>query len=487
MRPTRLLLAATALATTGVAIAQTRSLSPRDIGEAQQQHPQLVAEFGGADTGPRGAYVESVGRRVAAYSGVVNPGQSFRFTTLNSAVENAFAVPGGYVYITRQLMGLMGDEAELGFVLAHETGHIAARHAQARRSASTRNSILGVLGAVLGSVVGGGFGNLISQGAQYGSQLRTLSFSRDQEYQADVLGIRYITAAGYDPLASSTMLAALGRASALETRVQGRNTRSTPEWASTHPLSENRTRQAAATAQQTGKAGRGLRNRDAFLAQLDGVYVDDDPAQGVIDGRSFTHPDLRLQFIVPTGYQMQNSARAVTVAGSAGQAQFSTGRFDGNFGTYIDRVLYELTQGKTQVARGPLQSTTINGLPAAYMTGRANTSSGAVDVSVMAYQFDANTAYHFIMLTKAGQGMEPFGSMLNSLRRITPAEATAIRPRIIDVVTVRRGDTANSLANRMAYRDYRLERFLSLNGVSSASALVPGQKVKLVVYGSRRT
>ena len=150
MRPTRLLLAATALATTGVAIAQTRSLSPRDISEAQRQHPQLVAEFGGADTGPRGAYVESVGRRVAAYSGVVNPGQSFRFTTLNSAVENAFAVPGGYVYITRQLMGLMGDEAELGFVLAHETGHIAARHAQARKSASTRNSILGVLGAEIG-------------------------------------------------------------------------------------------------------------------------------------------------------------------------------------------------------------------------------------------------------------------------------------------------------------------------------------------------
>lgn len=487
MLTTRLLLAATALATTGVAIAQTRSLAPRDVSEAQRQHPQLVAEFGGAETGARGAYVESIGRRVAAYSGIANPGQSFRFTTLNSPVENAFAVPGGYVYITRQLMGLMDDEAELGFVLGHETGHIAARHAQARKSASTRNSILGVLGAVLGSVVGGGFGNLISQGAQYGSQLRTLSFSRDQEYQADVLGIRYITSAGYDPAASNTMLAALGRATALEARVQGRDSRSTPEWASTHPLSENRTRQAAATAQQTGKAGRGLRNRDAFLAQLDGVYVDDDPAQGVIDGRSFTHPDLRLQFTVPTGYRMQNSARAVTIAGSGGQAQFSTGRFNGNFGTYIDRVLYELTEGKTQVQRGPLQRTTINGLQAAYMTGRATTSSGAVDVSVMAYQFDANTAYHFVILTQAGQGMEPFGSMLNSLRRITVAEATAIRPRIINVVTVKRGDTASSLANRMAYRDYRLERFLSLNGLSSAGAIVPGQKIKLVVYGARRT
>ena len=216
MRLSHLLLAATALATAGAAIAQTTALAQRDVAEAQQQHPAIVAEFGGADTGSRGAYVDSVGRRVANYSGVVNPGQSFRFTTLNAAVENAFAVPGGYVYITRQLMGLMNDEAELAFVLGHETGHIAARHAQARKAASTRNSIFGVIGAVLGSVVGGGFGNLISQSAQYGSQLRTLSFSRDQEYQADTLGIRYITAAGYDPLASSSMLAALGRSSALE-------------------------------------------------------------------------------------------------------------------------------------------------------------------------------------------------------------------------------------------------------------------------------
>ena len=485
MRLSHLFLAATALATAGVAIAQTTALAQRDVAEAQQQHPAIVAEFGGADTGSRGAYVDSVGRRVANYSGVVNPGQSFRFTTLNAAVENAFAVPGGYVYITRQLMGLMNDEAELAFVLGHETGHIAARHAQARKAASTRNSIFSVIGAVLGSVVGGGFGNLISQSAQYGSQLRTLSFSRDQEYQADTLGIRYITAAGYDPLASSSMLAALGRSSALEARVQGNSNRSTPEWAQTHPLNENRTRQAAASAQRTGRAGTGIRNRDAFLAQLDGAIVDDDPAQGIIDGRSFTHPDLRLQFMVPAGYQMQNSSRAVTIAGSGGQAQFKSGRFDGNIANYLNQALYDLTEGKTQLALGPIQRTTVNGLPAAYVTGRANSTSGAVDVSIMAYQFDANTAYHFVMLTRAGQGISPFAQMVNSVRRISAAEASAIRPRVIDVVTVQRGDTVQSLGNRMAYRDYRVERFLSLNGLTGAGALVPGQKVKLVVYGNR--
>ena len=140
MRRPILLLAASATVLIPIAVqAQMRSLNQREVIEAQRQHPELVKEYGGAETGARAAYVEGVGRRVAAYSGVANPGQTFRFTTLNSAVENAFAVPGGYIYITRQLMALIDDESELAFVLGHETGHIAANHAQARRSAAARN------------------------------------------------------------------------------------------------------------------------------------------------------------------------------------------------------------------------------------------------------------------------------------------------------------------------------------------------------------
>lgn len=463
-------------------------LNPRDIQEAARQHPEIVAEFGGAETGPRAAYVENVGRRIAAYSGTANAGQVYHFTTLNSAVENAFAVPGGYVYMTRQLMGIMNDESELAFVVGHETGHIAAKHHQRRQSAATTNSILGVLGSVLGAVVGNNvFGSLISQSAQQFSKMRLLSFSRDQEYQADVLGIRYMTAAGYDPSGGASMLAQLTRSSALEARIQGDRNRSTPEWASTHPLSENRMAQASQLARQTGRAGQGLRNRDAFLAQVKGVTVDDDPAQGVIDGRSFTHPDLRMQFYVPTGYLMQNSADAVSIQGSAGQAQFSGGRFNGNIDNYIYQVLQGLTEGKVQLAMGPIQRTTVNGIPASYVVARANTSSGPVDVSVFAYQWDANTAYHFISLTRGGQGLSPFASMVNSMRRISNAEAAAIRPKIIDVVTVQRGDTIQSLSSRMAYRDFQTDRFMALNGLAANSPLVPGQKVKLVVYGTRRT
>jgi predicted Zn-dependent protease len=482
-------LAASALAAPTIAQAPAyNSLNPREVAEATRQHPLIVQEFGGAETGPRAAYVEGVGRKVAAYSGTANAGQVYRFTTLNSAVENAFAVPGGYVYITRQLMGLMNDEAELAFVVGHETGHIAANHSQARQRAARNNSILGVLGVLLGGIVGNdAFGSVISQSAQRFSKLRTLSFSRDQEYQADQLGIRYMAQAGYDPMGSSTMLTQLVNSSALEARVQGDTGRATPEWASTHPLNQNRVAQAAQIARQTGRAGNGARGRDAFLAQVDGMIIDDDPEQGIIDGRRFTHPDLRMEFVVPTGFLMQNGTTEVSIQGSAGQAQFSGGRHGGDMPAYINRVLQRLTQGKVPLQLGPLQRTTVNGLPATYVVARAQTSSGQVDVGVFAYQWDRDTAYHFVTLTQAGRGLSPFASMVNSLRRITATEAAAIRPRIIDVVTVRPGDTQQSLAGRMAYRDFQLDRFRTLNGLTAASRLAPGQKVKLVVYGARRS
>ena len=488
MRKSVLLLAVASVAFTPTAgSAQgARYLNQREVAEAQRQHPELVEEYGGAETGARAAYVSAVGRRVAAHSGVANAGQAFHFTTLNSAVENAFAVPGGYVYITRQLMALMDNEAELAFALGHETGHIAANHHRSRQAATQRNTGLGVVGAILGSVLGGGLGNALSQFSQQAAQVNLLSFSRSQEYQADTLGTRYMVAAGYDPIGGPGILAALGRATALQARVQGRDSRQTPEWASTHPLSENRTQRAAADARATGRLGAGIRNRDQFLAQLEGVYVDDDPAQGIIEGRTFTHPDLRLQFAVPPGYLMQNGTSAVSIKGSAGQAQFRGGRFSGSLEQLIGRAVQQVA-GRTPVQMAPPGRTVINGMPAAYSTGQARTSSGYVDLSVVAYEWDANSKYYFVMLTRGGVGVGPFTPMVNSLRRITPQEAAGIRPRVIDVVTVRAGETAQSLAARMAYRDFQLERFLSLNGLSPGSPLAPGQKVKLIVYGARRS
>ncbi|WP_343346146.1 M48 family metalloprotease [Sphingomicrobium sp. XHP0239] len=460
-------------------------ISPQEAQVAAQNNEAILAEFGGALGGPVGQYVEQVGDRVASYSQTPNAAQAYTFSVLNSPVENAFAIPGGRAYITRELMTLMEDEAELAFVLGHEVGHIAADHAQGRQATAQNNALGGILGAVVGGLIGGDAGRLVAQGSQQYAQSRTLSYSRDQEYESDTLGIRYMVGAGYDPLAAAGILNSLGAASALEARTQGNDARQTPEWARTHPLSENRTARAVELARQTPLAGTGQRNRDQFLSRIDGIYVDDDPQQGIVDGRRFTHPDLRLQFVVPTGFRMQNGTRAVSIAGSSGQAQFSLAQFNGNLDQYVASVIRGVVGQQAQVQIPQPRSTTINGLPAAYTTTRVNTQNGAVDLSVMAYRFSNDRAYHFAMITQAGQGIGPFASMVESFRPISAQEAAAIRPRVIDVVTVRNGDTIQSLSQRMAYSNYQVERFLTLNSLQSNARLTPGQKVKLVVYGQR--
>lgn len=486
MRTRLLLFFAAALALAPAAAQQVRYLDPRDVAQAQRENAALLEQFGGAETGPRAAYVESVGRRVAAYSGVGNPGQALHFTMLNSAVENAFSVPGGYVYITRELMTLMGDESQLAFALGHEVGHVAANHAHQREEVERELAREALPYVMMGQMMGG-IANEIAIRNLLSAKLQTLSFSREQEYEADTLGLRYMIEAGYDPAGAAQLLAALSRETALQARVQGRTNRSIPEWASTHPLSENRMQRALQEAQQTGRLGTGMHNRDRFLSELEGIYVDDDPAQGMIDGPVFTHPDLRIQFRVPTGYLMSNGTYAVTISGSAGKAQFSGGRYSGSLDNYIVRVFQQVTRGGADLFIPQPQRTTINGLPAEITTARVNTKSGVIDLSVVAYQWDLEHAYHFVMLTRGGSGIGPFAPMVNSLRKITRAEAASIRPRIIHVVTVAPGDTVQSLADRMAYRDFKLDRFLTLNGLTATTRLVPGEKLKLVVYGARRT
>ena len=493
MKAALLFAAASAMVLTGAAQAQLKAIrtatniTPAERKQGDEAHPQLMAEFGGAYSGSQAGYVNRIGQNIAVQSGLSRSPSDFTVTLLNSPVNNAFAIPGGYVYVTRQLMALMNDEAELAGVLGHEVGHVAAQHSKKRQSAATRNTILGVLGAVLGGAIGdsggllGGLGGLLQNNAMQVAQMATLGFSRSQELQADQLGVQYLRSAGYDPLALSTMLASLASQTSLEARLAGGDARSLPEWASTHPDPASRVRNAQTLAGRVGTGG--ARNADAFLASVDGVLYGDDPVQGVIEGNEFLHPEFRLRFAVPNGYGMQNGASAVTVSGNGGQGQFSTGSYNGDMNAYVSAVFRGIA-GNASISPSSLQRTTVNGIPAYYSTARANTQSGQVDVTVFAYEFSRSSAFHFVTLTQAGGG-GVFNSMFNSVRRLSTAEAAAIRPRRVDVVTVGRGDTVATLARRMAYGNYQAERFQVLNRLTANSRLTPGQKVKLVVYASR--
>jgi len=456
--------------------------SPITEAEAQQGaefHPQLLAEFGGAMTGRQATYVEGVGQRIAVQSGLANSQSAFTVSLLNSSVNNAFAIPGGYVYTTRQLVALMNNEAELAGVLGHEVGHVAARHSQRRQQKAQQNSLLGAVGAILSGVLLGNsqLGQQLGQIALQGSQMLTLKFSRSQELQADELGIQYLDTAGYDPSAMATVLSSLAAQNALDAQLQGRDDARIPEWASTHPDPASRVQTALTKAQPLGT---GVTNRDTFLAGIDGLLYGDDPAQGVIEGRQFIHPELRLSFTAPSGFYMVNGTRAVSVNGQSGKAQLTTAQYGGNLDTYVRQQFAALGDSNRKIEPSSIQRTTVNGISAAYGTARVNNGSSQVDVTVFAYEFANDRAYHFLAITPAGQ-TNTFSAMFGSMRRVSSTEAAQVIPRVVDVVSVRSGDTISGLASRMAYSSGQEARFRVLNALGSGDQLQAGQKVKIVV------
>lgn len=460
------------IASTGTPLTQTEKQ------QGAQAHPQLVSEFGGAETGARATYVEGVARKVAVQSGLSSAPGDFTVTLLNSSVNNAFAIPGGYVYVTRQLVGLMNNEAELAAVLGHEVAHVAARHSAKRQAKAQQNALLGVLGQVLSGVVFGNsaLGQLGQQISSTVPQLVTLKYSRSQELQADELGIRYLRGAGYDTRAMATLLSSLAAQNSLDAQLMGQSAKM-PEWASTHPDPASRVKTALNLA---GANPGGLTNRDTFLTRIDGVMYGDDPKQGVIEGRTFLHPELRLAFEAPQGFYMANGTKAVSINGQGGQGQLSTGPYSGNLETYIRNVFNALAgEGKT-LAPSTLQKTTVNGIPAAYGMVRVNSGNGQVDATVFAYELANDRAFHFVTITPAGRA-SVFNTMYNSFRRISASEAAAITPRRISLVTVKAGDTVASLAQRMAYGDSQEARFRVLNALSANETVSSGQKVKIVV------
>lgn len=462
-----------------------RPITDEEKAQGAELHPKILQEFGGKWQSPQTGYVVSVGKEIAVESGLGNAESAFEVSLLNSSVNNAFAIPGGYIYITRQLVALCNSEAEMAGVLGHEVGHVAARHSKKRQKRAGLANILGVGGTILGAILGdrggllGALGGGLQQYSGQLAQLFTLSYSRAQEEEADDLGIRYLSNAGYDPDALSDMLASLALQSSVDTRAAGKTAQAVPEWARTHPEPAKRVARAAKVANAYPDAVK--RNRDRHLSVIDGMLYGDDPKQGIIEGRTFSHPDLKLKFTVPNGFGMSNGSQAVTINGNSGQAIFTTQKYTGDKKAYIDAA-FKAVAGKDQsVNYGEIRQTTVNGLPAFYAsTTVAGQNNSRNVVTVYAYEFSNSQAFHFV--TVHASGRDPFGSMRQSVSRLSNSQAASIKPRKIDIVTVKSGDTVSKLASRMAYESMKTERFMALNGMLASDTLRAGSKVKIVTY-----
>lgn len=450
----------------------------RELGA--EQHPKLLAEFGGAYDGEEADYLKRVAAKVAASAGL---GDQCTFTLVNSDVVNAFAVPGCYIYLTRGLLSIVNSEAELASVLAHEVGHIAADHSERQQ----RRSLLRGLGVIAVSLVTGS--EQLSRVATAAATYFTLRYSRSHEYEADDLGLRYLKDAGYDPYAAADMLDALARNQQFVMRTRGRDeARSIPEWALTHPLTENRIARAREAARRTGVAPDALpENEAAYLRAVDGLLYGDDPEQGFVMGRRFAHPVMRIGFEAPAGFTLTNSPQAILIEGPEGmRGEFSGGRLPpGGLDAYPETVLASLLRG-ARVELGRAERRRVNGVNAIVVPAVVETPEGGVLLSLAAYEGRDGQAYHFLMISRPGAAPpEALERLFGSFRLLTVQEAASLRPRRIDVIEVGPADTLRSLAARMSAED-PLGHFLMLNGRTPDAPLRPGETVKLVVAAPRQ-
>ena len=445
-------------------------LSAKDRQIGAQGYKQIVAEFGGAVEGPLADYVRRIGTRIGMASVPGSTAGDWKVTVLNSPVPNAMATPGGYIYITRGLLAMINNEAELASVLGHEAGHVAARHSDKRNSRAT----IGALGSIAAAVLLGGQAAEI---ANYGAGAWVAGFSRSQENQADTLGMRYAIIAGYDPRAAATMLQALDRVAAVEGR-ESMERNGLASVFSTHPVTAERVQRVARQAAETGRSG--ALNREAYLAAIDGMTFGDSADQGLVAGTSFRHASLRLAFDAPPGFQLQNSPQAVAGRGRDGsQFVFAGARVQP--GQSLESVTQQVWQ---QVAgRVPQTGYTerqVNGFQAGLSEARLSSRPGPVDVGVHVFRAGPQDVYVIRTLAPAGRGSQ-FQSLISSFRRLSPEEAAAAsRARRIDVVTVKPGDTVETLARRMAPPYNRVQSVRALNGLPDR-ALQPGEELKIIV------
>jgi len=436
-----------------------------------QEHPKILSQFGGEyDDRALTTYVASVGKLLASASEL--PQLDWRFTVIDSDIVNAFALPGGYVYVTRGLIALARDEAEMAAVLAHEIGHVTARHSAQRQGQGLIAGIGALAAGILLGDAGASVGSALGQGY-------VASYSRSQEHQADELGVRYLTRVGFDPTAMSSFLAGMQAQSELLARIQGKE-QSEASWLATHPPTAERVTAAAAAA--AGVTVRDpIRGRDPFLAKIDGMTYGESAAHGLIRGRSFVHPEMRFRFEVPEGFKLVNTPSKVGAIGPDGAVIVMDMAKSGGAAS-MAAYLQNVWAARTRLAG--VESITINGLPAATGTTRVQSRNGIVDMRLVAIRGDGETVYRLQFATPAAQTARLATGLQRttySFRRLSAAEAAQVRPYRIRIRTVRPGDTLVSLAGDLPFTDYREDRLRVLNGLRPGEALQPGTKVKTIV------
>jgi predicted Zn-dependent protease len=432
----------------------------------EREHLRILASYGGVYENARLlATIDKLVKRLVAAS--ERPDLKYQVTILNSPAINAFALPNGHLYVTRGLVALANDEAELASVLAHEMGHVIARHAAIREDQARQAALIShVVSDVLSDPQMGAL-------ALAKSKLTLAAFSRAQEFEADGIGVGISARAGFDPYGAARFLSDMQRNADL--KPAGSGEARAPDFLTTHPATPERVKNALANARQFSGPGAGERDRGEYLDILNGMVYGEDPSEGFVRGRRFLHPKLGFTFVAPPGFSLDNTAQAVL------------GLNGGNEAMRLDVVSVPAEQSLTDYLKSgwmehvdpaSLEDFTVNGFPAATATATGDQWS----FRLFALRFGSDV-YRFIYAakTKTAQIDRSFRESVETFRRMSLKESAQVHPLHLKIVKVGAKDSVESLARRMATSDHAVERFRVLNGLGPHDALKPRMKVKLVV------
>jgi predicted Zn-dependent protease len=445
----------------------------QEIAMGRESDAQVRAEMGVYDDPELAKYVSDIGLRLAKLS--ERPNLPWQFTVVDQPAINAFALPGGFIYITRGILPFLQDEAELVGVLGHEIGHVTARHS-VRQYTRTVGGVaaLGALGVFVPAARP--FGQISEQALG----LLFLRYGREDELQADQLGARYAASAGWDPAGVPGMLSTLG----LLDEASG-DRRGIPNWLSTHPEPLARVAEIKPTVTKLS-AGRSdfLTNREGLERRMDGVIFGDNPEQGVIRGSAFLHPPLRFRIDFPAKWEIANSPQQVVAkAPDADVFMLLQGVTKPQGQTARDVATAHMQAAGFQAVSG--DRTTINGLDA-FVGVYQGTIDGLGEVRSRAAHIAHGGTYYLVAGLVAPAGFDSvdgaFMSAIRSFRPLTTAEAQAIRPSRVDFYTVRDGDTWVSLAERSGGA-IRPSTLAVMNHSLPDTAPRVGARVRIVVAG----
>jgi predicted Zn-dependent protease len=441
----------------------------QEIQLGQENDKAVVAQFGLYDSEELQRYVSDLGRSLAATS--ERPDLDWTFRVLDDTLVNAFALPGGYIYVTRGILAHFANEAELASVLGHEIGHVTARHGANQMSKAQ----LAQLGLGMGAVLSPENLQSVVDLAGFGMELLFLKYSRDDERQADDLGLRYLVKDGYDPRPMGNVFATLKRVS----EAQGGG--GAPTWLMTHPDPENREARidGRIEAMNTDFSSRPIR-RDEFLARIDGIVFGNDPRHGYFRENAFYHPELKFRMEFPPDWPTTNARQYVAAASPDQDAYVKLSLVEA---AGAEAALREFLDQEGIGGQNPWNRS-VNDLATAGSSFTATLSQGNAMGEIAFIEYD-DQIYQLLGLTRESSWAarrDALTDCLASFRRLTDRRMLDVLPQRLKIVRPDRSMSLSEFAER--YSATAPEATLAIiNGLEPGARVEAGRPYKVVQGG----